>query len=84
MKRVKLYSPPIYPFDETQAYAINDRVSYDGKFYKFTAAHSTGVSWADSQVSALSDSDINCADEIPIEVYQIGSLDEDAIAVALA
>lgn len=45
-------------FSTTKAYAIGDLVSYQGKVYVFTAAHSAGA-WNASHVSATNMSDVS-------------------------
>ncbi len=70
-----LYVKEFFPkWREGVAYAVNDRVLYDGKLYKVVQAHTSQADWTPNVVPALF-VHIAFPDEIPVWVQPTGAHD---------
>lgn len=61
-------------FSESSDYAVDDIVTYEGKLYKFTSAHSAG-SWDSTEVTQVTVSDF-----IPASGTEVSSLTDDQLS----
>ncbi|MBP5343038.1 glycoside hydrolase family 3 C-terminal domain-containing protein, partial [bacterium] len=64
------YNRPIFPlpFSLSSSYAIDSLVEYNGKYYKFIAAHSPGA-WSDLEVEEVSVNDLPKINEVDLSQW---------------
>ncbi|MBP5343074.1 glycoside hydrolase family 3 C-terminal domain-containing protein, partial [bacterium] len=64
------YNRTVYPdlFSTGSAYAIDDTVEYEGKFYKFTAAHAAGA-WNAEEATEVAENTLPKADYVDLSQW---------------